>query len=126
MIGFASLCLIYAGIGGIKAVIWTDCIQAIVFLTAGLVMVWVLQDKIGWSSILQTGSETGRLEIFQWTAKEGFFADSNWFFLAAVFGFINTLAMQGTDHDFTQRMLTCKNLGEARRGIIISLSLIHI
>ena len=120
MIGFASLCLIYAGIGGIKAVIWTDCIQAIVFLTAGLVMVWVLQAKIGWSSILQTGYETGRLEIFQWTAKEGFFADSNWFFLAAVFGFINSLAMQGTDHDFTQRMLTCKHLGEARRGIIIS------
>ncbi len=120
MIGFALLCLVYTGIGGIKAVIWTDCIQAIIFLGAGLVMLWVLQDTVGWSSILQTGAETGRLEIFQWSAKEGFFTDSNWFVLAALFGFINTLAMQGTDHDFTQRMLTCRNLGEARRGIIIS------
>lgn len=120
MIGFASLCLIYAGIGGIKAVIWTDCIQAIVFLSSGAIMIWVLNDAIGWSSILETGSETGRLEIFQWTAKGSFLTDPNWFFLAAVFGFINTLAMQGTDHDFTQRMLTCKNLNQARRGIIIS------
>lgn len=120
MIGFASLCLIYAGIGGIKAVIWTDCVQAIVFIGAGLVMLWVLQDTVGWSSILQIGGDTGRLEIFQWSAKEGFFADSNWFVIAALFGFINTLAMQGADHDFTQRMLTCKHLGQARRSIIIS------
>ena len=120
MIGFASLCLIYAGIGGIKAVIWTDCLQAVVFITAGLVMLWVLQDQVGWSSILQTGGETGRLEIFQWTPEKGIFLDSNWFLLAVVFGFVNTLAMQGTDHDFTQRMLTCKNVKEAQRGIIAS------
>lgn len=120
MIGFAGLCLIYAGIGGIKAVIWTDCLQAIVFLSAGLVMVWVLHDSLGWSQILEVGRESGRLEIFQWTADGSIWTDSNWFVLAIMFGFVNTLAMQGTDHDFTQRMLTCKNLGEARRGIIIS------
>ena len=120
MIGFALLCLLYAGIGGIKAVIWTDCLQAVIFLSAGLVMFWVLQDQVGWSSILQIGGETGRLEIFQWAPEKGIFLDSNWFFLALVFGFINTLAMQGTDHDFTQRMLTCKNVREAQRGIIAS------
>ena len=120
MIGFALLCLIYAGIGGIKAVIWTDCLQAVVFLSAGLVMFWVLQDQVGWSAILQIGGETGRLEIFQWMPEKGIFLDSNWFLLALVFGFVNTLAMQGTDHDFTQRMLTCKNVREAQRGIIAS------
>ena len=120
MIGFAALCLIYAGIGGIKAVIWTDCIQAIIFLSAGATMLWVLQDTVGWSQILEVGGETRRLEIFQWIPVGSFWSDSNWFFLAAVFGFINTLAMQGTDHDFTQRMLTCKNLGQARNGIILS------
>jgi solute:Na+ symporter, SSS family len=120
MIGFASLCLIYAGIGGIKAVIWTDCLQAIVFLTAGLVMLFVLQDLVGWGTILNIGNESGKLEIFQWTPQAGILADSNWVLLAVVFGFINTLAMQGTDHDFTQRMLTCKNVNQARRGIILS------
>ncbi|MDA1069479.1 MAG: sodium/solute symporter [Verrucomicrobia bacterium] len=120
MIGFASLCLIYAGIGGIKAVIWTDCLQVIVFLTAGLVMLFVLQDLVGWGTILNIGNKSGKLEIFQWTPQAGIMADSNWVLLAVVFGFINTLAMQGTDHDFTQRMLTCKNVKQARRGIILS------
>ena len=55
MIAFALLCLVYAGIGGIRAVIWTDCIQAIVFLTAGLVMLVVLQDLVGWGTIFEAG-----------------------------------------------------------------------
>lgn len=120
MIGFAVLCLIYAGIGGIKAVIWTDCLQAIVFLTAGITMIWMLQDLVGWGEILEIGRSNDRLEIFQWSTDESFWTDPNWFFLAAMFGFINTLAMQGTDHDFTQRMLTCRNLGQARKSIILS------
>ncbi len=120
MIGFAILCLVYAGIGGIKAVIWTDCLQAILFISAGLTMLWVLRVNVGWSQILDIEGEAGRLEIFQWMPEKGVWADSGWFFLALAFGFINTLAMQGTDHDFTQRMLTCRNLSQARRSIAIS------
>lgn len=120
MIGFALLCLAYAGIGGIKAVIWTDCIQAFIFLTAGLVMLFVLQGLVGWGSILSIGGDAGHLKVFQWTPEGSFLTDSNWLFLALIFGFVNTLAMQGTDHDFTQRMLTCKNVKEAQRSIILS------
>lgn len=120
MIGFALLCLVYAGIGGIRAVIWTDCIQAFVFLTAGVVMLFVLQDLVGWGTILNVGGESGRLEIFQWTASEGVLKDSNWFFLALVFGFVSTLASLGTDHDFTQRLLTCEKVKDSRRSIILS------
>jgi len=120
MIGFALLCLVYAGIGGIKAVIWTDCLQAIVFLTAGLVMLFVLQDLVGWGTILQVGGDGGHLKIFQWMPDKGVLTDSNWLLLALIFGFVNTLAMMGTDHDFTQRMLTCKDVKQAKRSIILS------
>ena len=120
MIGFALLCLVYAGIGGIKAVIWTDCLQALVFLTAGIVMLFVLQDLVGWGNIFQAGGDAGHLKVFQWVPDGSFLTDKDWVLLAIVFGFINTLAMQGTDHDFTQRMLTCKNVSQARRSIILS------
>ncbi|MCZ6673114.1 MAG: hypothetical protein O7C75_09255, partial [Verrucomicrobia bacterium] len=120
MIGFALLCLTYAGIGGIKAVIWTDCLQATIFLIAGVVMLFVLQNLVGWGNILQIGGDAGHLRIFQWTPESGILTDSNWVLLALLFGFINTLAMMGTDHDFTQRMLTCKNVHQAQRSIIIS------
>jgi SSS family solute:Na+ symporter len=118
--GFAGLCLLYAGWGGIKAVIWTDCVQGIVFLTAAVVMIGVLQTTVGWGEILRVGAETGRLEVFQWRPVNSVAIDSNWFLLMALFGFVNTLAMMGTDHDFTQRVLTCKNVRDARRGVILS------
>jgi SSS family solute:Na+ symporter len=120
MIGFAFLCLAYTGLGGIRAVIWTDCVQAVVFFSAAAVIVTVLQLEVGWGTIFSVGAETGRLDIFHWTPDSSLWTDSSWFFLAAFFGFINTLAMQGTDHDFTQRVLTCKNVKEARRGVILS------
>lgn len=118
--GFAVLCLIYAGWGGIKAVIWTDCVQGVIFLTAAVVMVGVLQVNVGWGEILRAGADTGRLQVFQWQPVDDFWLDANWFLLLAMFGFVNTLAMMGTDHDFTQRVLTSKNVREARRGVVLS------
>jgi len=118
--GFAAICFAYAGLGGIRSVIWTDCIQAGVFLIAAVVMVSVLQAEVGWGAIFETGAAHGRLEIFQWSAPQGVFRDSGWFPLAALFGFVNTLAMLGTDHDFTQRTLTCRDVRRARRGVVLS------
>lgn len=125
MIGFTVLCLAYAGTGGIKAVIATDCVQAVVFLGAGLTMFVVLQVTVGWGEILSVGAEAGRLEVFNFVPDKGnwatgWFLDSNVFALALLFGFVNTVAMQGADHDFTQRMLTCRDEKQAKRSVILS------
>ncbi len=37
-----------------------------------------------------------------------------------MFGFVSTTAAFGTDQDMTQRMLTCKDVGAARRSVILS------
>lgn len=125
MIGFTILCLAYTGMGGIKAVIATDCVQAVVFLGAGLTMFGVLQVTVGWGEIFRVGAEAGRLEVFNFVPDRGnlftgWFLDSNVFALALLFGFVNTVAMQGADHDFTQRMLTCRDEKQAQRSVILS------
>ncbi len=123
---FTVIALIYTFFGGIKAVIWTDCVQAFVFLTAGIAMLWFLGDAVGWSEIIKTGSEHGRFEVLRFKPDSpdgGILAwlnDPNLFFIAVLFGFISTTAALGTDQDMTQRMLTCKNVGLARRSIILS------
>ena len=125
LIGFTLICLLYTGFGGIKAVIATDCVQAFVFLGAGLAMLVVLQISVGWGEILSLGGEAGRLEVFNFVPDKGnlltgWFLDPNVFALALLFGFVNTVAMQGADHDFTQRMLTCRDERQARRSVILS------
>jgi len=125
MILFTMLCLAYTAFGGIKAVIATDCVQAVVFLGAGLATFALLQHFVGWGEILSIGKQAGRLDVFnflpdQGNAATGWFLDANVFLLALTFGFVNTVAMQGTDHDFTQRMLTCRSVGQAQRSVILS------
>ena len=126
IIGFTALALLYTSIGGIKAVIWTDCIQAIVFISAGLACLWFLQSTLGWSHIWEVGKEAGRFEVFRFQPQgetitwKDWFNDSNLFFIAIIFGLINTTAALGTDQDLTQRMLTCKNVQQAQRSVILS------
>lgn len=121
---FCLLALLYTGAGGIRAVIWTDCIQAIVFVSAGLAALSFLVDTLGWNTLFSVANEAGRFELFKFSPEGSgigsWFSDANVLWLAALFGFIQTTAALGTDQDLTQRLLTAKNAKQAQRSLIIS------
>ena len=122
--GFVLLALIYTGAGGIRAVIWTDCIQAIVFISAGFAVLTYLLNTVGWEAFSSIASEAGRFEILRFTpVEEGFaawFSDANVLWLALGFGFIQTTAALGTDQDLTQRLLAARSAQQAQRSLILS------
>lgn len=124
LLTFTLISLAYTSSGGIKAVIYTDCLQAIVFVGGGIIVAVYLANEIGLAHILQIGQETGHFEMFRFTPKDSglaaWFNDPSLFFVAIAFGFLSTSAALGTDQDLTQRMLTCKNAGEAKRSVITS------
>ncbi len=122
---FTVIAILYTGGGGISGIIWTDVLQACVFISCGLVLITYIGQTIGWTTLMEIGSEHGRFEIFRWTPNpEGqglaWLNDGKYFWIAAVFGFVSTTAAFGTDQDMTQRMLTCKNVSAARRSVILS------
>lgn len=121
---FGLVCLGYTFYGGIRAVIWTDCIQAIVFLSAGLLgTLWLVQ-QTGLHQILETASLAGRLEIIRLVPTSGgpwaWINDSQWLLTAVFFGFASTVAALGTDQDMVQRLLASRSSGLARRSLIVS------
>jgi solute:Na+ symporter, SSS family len=122
----AAIAMLYTTFGGIKAVIWTDVLQAIIFLGGGAVAVTYLITHIdgGIAAIWQTASEASpsRTEIFRFSIAEGktFWSDANLFYIAFLNGLIGTFAALGTDQDLTQRMLTCKNHRESQRSLILT------
>lgn len=124
IIAFTLLTVIYTGYGGIKAVIWTDCVQAIVFIGAGIGALCYTVQVLGWDSFVSAGMEGGRFEIFRLAPDgEGIGAwlnDSNTLLMAILFGFISTTAAMGTDQDLTQRLLSAKNAAGARRSVALS------
>lgn len=123
---FTIIAIAYTGSSGIRGIIWTDVLQAFVFITGGLVLVIYIGQCIGWGTIIDSGREAGRFEIFSFTPSDssiGLWAwinDSKLFYIAVLFGFASTAGAFGTDQDMTQRILSCRDAKSARKSVILS------
>src|SRR3954454_7773349 len=63
-----TLTVVYTIRGGMRAVVWTEIVQASVYLLGG-VSAMILVGRLvpgGWSSILHTASAAGKLQIVAW------------------------------------------------------------
>ena len=121
---FGGITLGYTFIGGIRSVIWTDCIQAIVFIAAGLAAASWLIGELGITPLWESARSAGRLEILR-PLPEGagllaWLNDPQWLVTAILFGFASTAAALGTDQDMAQRLLSSRTAGYARRSLITS------
>lgn len=123
---------VYTSIGGIKAVVWTDLIQASVMMGGALAAIAVLIAKIpgGWGSVnafindpktqlsmFSIGTTSGAPLLENIKAVLG----TEYTIWAALLGstFI-TLATHGTDQDMVQRMLTATDYKKSRLSLITS------
>lgn len=122
---------IYTAIGGLKAVVWTDVLQAVVLGVSMLSALWVLFSHIpgGWSSISAAMNGGDDWKFFSWGTGEGLdflqqgarVLSQEYTVWAAFLGatFI-TMATHGTDQDMVQRMLAAKNSKAGTRAVIVS------
>jgi len=115
----AFIAMIYATVGGIKAVIWTDVMQFIVMMGGALLTVGFLLYKIpgGWHGITAMADPIGKLRVFDLHAA---ISNPMWLLVGIVNGCFQTFAALGTDHDLAQRMLTCKNTRDSQKSIVLT------
>jgi SSS family transporter len=115
--------VLYTLIGGIRAVIWTDVIQTIVFIGAAIVAIVVLLHRIPsdvptiYRTLAESRSSAGtsKLAILNTSASLG----SPFTLWTALIGFtIFNVAAYGTDHDLAQRMLTCRSAAKGSQSAI--------
>ena len=108
--------LLYTYFGGVKSVILSDVIQAITYVSAGLVVVFYLYSSLGDVDILSILNAKDKLAFID-TSLDGKFSIigllSGWLLL--------NIAAFGLDQDMAQRVLTCKNKNEASRSLILSI-----
>ncbi|MDO1501208.1 sodium:solute symporter [Winogradskyella maritima] len=107
---------IYTYRGGIKTIIWTDTLQTLTMLTAVVLAIILINEKLDWSYMEFLNSEA--------FAKKGqifFFDDPNaktYFWKYFIGGIFITIAMTGLDQDMMQKNLTCKNESEAKKNMV--------
>src|SRR3954463_6569407 len=116
-VAIVILTAIYTTLGGIKAVIWTDFIQASIMMGSALVAVGLLYWSIpgGWGEIVtrngsptlggffDTGLDPAR---HGWDQIKGMFETEYTIFAALIGSTFMTMGTHGTDQDMVQRMLT--------------------
>lgn len=121
---FGAITLGYTFMGGIRSVIWTDCVQGIIFIAAGLAGVSWLVNEIGAELLWETAASADRWELVRWAPEGegplGWFNDPQWLVTAVLFGFASTVAALGTDQDMAQRLLSSRSAGLARRSLVLS------
>jgi Na+/proline symporter len=117
VVGTVIVVLAYTTFGGIKAVMYTDTIQATLILGAPMVCVVMLIGRLGQpvDALWQAAADAGKLRVFNFTAS---LTDETFFWLIAAQAFFQTLAAIGTDQDMTQRLLTCPDVRKAQRSTI--------
>ncbi|WP_145422060.1 sodium:solute symporter [Planctomycetes bacterium K23_9] len=123
-IGIATI--VYTFVGGMKAVIWSDCIQFVVYMVGGSLAFAILINSFdgGWAEYLEFGTETGRFQIFdfRWRTTESFFLLNEPYTIWAglIGGVVLTLGTHGTDQMMVQRYLCARNQRDASRALIVS------
>ena len=111
------LATIYTAIGGVKAVIWTDTIQAFALFGGMVFLLTLLVSKIdgGFSTFLATGTANDKFEMFR---LDGGLGERN-LFSACAYGFFVYMGGQLASYGAFQRYVTVDTVGEARRALVI-------
>jgi solute:Na+ symporter, SSS family len=130
-VAIVVLTAVYTTLGGIKAVIWTDFIQASIMIGSALVAVGLLYFSIpgGWHEIVQrhggfhvsdfitTGLNPAKSG---WDQVKGMFAIEYTIFAGLIGSTFMTMSTHGTDQDMVQRMLTAPDVRRSRLSVIMS------
>ncbi|HME96882.1 MAG TPA: sodium:solute symporter [Methylomirabilota bacterium] len=133
---------LYTAVGGIKAVIWTDVIQACLMFGGALVAIGTLLAHVGGlgevvRAVPQLTTHEGYFlhgfeasQIARWRQSHGIDVMGVWdyvrlvlasdytLFSALVGATLGNMAAFGTDQDMVQRMLTAETHQKARRSLI--------
>lgn len=122
---------VYTAIGGIKAVVWTDLIQAILMLSSVGFAIYLLLHKIpgGFETVKQNLGGIGHIQVLQtgWNSALPFGAalkamleEPYTLFAAFIGSTMLTMATHGTDQDMVQRMLTAPDYRKSQLSLILS------
>lgn len=119
----------YTAIGGIKAVIWTDVIQATLMFGSAVIAIGTLLYHIGGfgelarvvpamtrpEGYIVTGFEK---PLGAWEFFKNILVSDYTLFSALIGATLGNMAAFGTDQDMVQRMLTAETYRKARRSLI--------
>jgi solute:Na+ symporter, SSS family len=111
---------IYCCAGGVRSVVWNDCIQFAVYMAGAFATLWLIVTLLpnGWTSIVDFGHNNGRWQVFDFEmslTKPGIT-----FWSGMLGGGFLSLATHGVDQMIVQRYLCAKDQASASWALVLS------
>jgi len=112
-----TLTVIYTIRGGMRAVVWTEIVQASVYLLGGLSAAILVGHLVpgGWSHIFDLAGAAGKLTVVSWGP---FVSNPNSMGAGLIGGAFLSMASHGADQLIVQRLLSARSLNESRAAVI--------
>ncbi len=121
-----GLTLLYTFEGGMKAVIWTDVIQLLLYFTGSVTAFVLLLHRIpgGWAEVTQVAAAAGgKFRIFDFTFS---LTRTYTFWSGVLGGTFLTMASHGTDQSIVQRILAARSERQGKAALLASGGIILI
>jgi solute:Na+ symporter, SSS family len=109
------LTFFYTLVGGLKAVVRTDMVQMLLFITGGITANYIIPQvsELSWTDLIMLANNQGKLNFFD-------FSNPYPFIIGVMGGILFDMATHGVDQDFVQRLTANKSLKGAQFAIMAS------
>lgn len=124
IIGIATI--VYTVCGGMKSVVWNDCIQLVIYIIGGVAALFVIVNALpqGWDELLAFAKDNDSLRVFVTSPP----ADKGWFewirmdvlsiIPGVIGGAVFSIGSHGVDQMMVQRYLSAKSQRDATKALI--------
>ncbi len=111
---------VYTMVGGIRAVIWIDVVQMILYILGGILCANLLIDGLpeGWFQIAAQDNKFKFIDLGLGGSVTDWITQPYIAVTAIIGGGVFSMASHGTDQLIVQRLLTCRNLKDSQRALI--------
>ena len=112
-----ALIWIYTQRGGIKTIVWTDTLQTSLMILAVFLSILYINKELGWS--MMDFLKSAEFEQYNSVLVTDSFLVRNHFFKSFIGGIFITICMTGLDQDMMQKNLSCRNLKDAQKNMVV-------
>ena len=132
VVALMAVTLVYTYFGGIKAVVWVDTVQLVLYLLAGVVAIAFLIQEIpaGWFRDAFAAGKTRVVDLGLTGDRDVTLANwlTNPYTLPAALlgGAVFSMASHGTDQLMVQRLLACRSLRDSQKALVASAFLVML
>lgn len=112
IIFIATMTYLYIMLGGLKAVVRTDMLQATIFIIGGFLAHFMVgkMSSASWGELFSFGIANGKFSLF---SNNGILA----FFYGVIAGIVYDATTHGVDQDLTQKLFGAKDIDVARKAL---------